>query len=839
MTHALRRYTSNRGSALFMVISTMTALMIACVAMYFSVISSRTTEYATFFQQQSYQSATSIADMIIAGLNDRTLATGDNDLFSVMKELQPGESISTGVNDFTGSFATDGVLSDAEAERLAQLGAYSVDITRLPDEKVAGVNNMTYDIAVTSKVSGASEVTHTYVHLALDKPSYPSVDMDVFASTGYVPNDSYLDGGVYITDVFYDTEFTFMNMLGGGQEKFIGDMRAGGSVMADSYMLPTKTTDTDWGDYVRPSSWYIRGDFSNNFSGGLQLQPGSKILVGGDFSHIGGGAAVAKVEGDGMIDIFVVGDLNITNGANYTNVRLHVNGDINIENKGYPSMSNCQVFLNGNLNCIGFDSDNEKNIRENVIKPAPWNGNSDAVMTIEEVIEMLDAETRTKSFAKWEIDDSIVSDDITIELNATNTEQEGVHAFKMTYIIAYPGSESALDEETKPDKITTGANIIGFKGNDSGDNKAIIIDTGDSEDNVMTLRVQPYLDLDGDGTPETFAWTRTVNNNSSLAILVKGRGQVIIDVPEGVTYQSNSRSTFMHYSWFMTLGGKVRQTTNMANIGGSWQNVTTDIYDSKALTQDGSITPSQLTLDLIHDQCNDGCDYCKDEYKLVRTDKVCGYCKELVDNGTLKEDDVMMIDVICEHHGRVKTFCPNTGCKSRVNTDPADYPTDIPTKTNSADKVWSGKTGLCSRRFDRTVFDSTYGTRNDILEKIKYTKKNDDGTTTREVIYPKTDIFLVCANESADIRFGIPIGGTEMFFNSFYGFIYAPYMSYKSIGGEGQFFRFMGALVVSDYIIYSGLPVSSVYPEKMPSDFTGGENLDGVPKNWKLDFVSN
>ncbi len=823
MVHTLRRYTSNRGSALFMVISTMTALMIACVAMYLSVISSRTTEYATFFQQQSYQSATSIADMVIAGLNDRTLASGDNDLFSVMKKLNPGESVSTGANDFAGSFATDGTVSETEAERLKQLGAYSVDITRLPNETVGGVNNMTYDIAVVSKVSGASEAVHTYVHLPLAQPSYPSVEMDVFASTGYVPNDSYLDGGIYVTDVFYDTEFTFMNMLAnGGQQRFIGDMRAGGSVMADGYMLPTTSFDTaNFGAYVRPTNWYIRGDFTNNFSGGLQLYPGSQIMVGGDFSHIGGGSAAQLTEGTGYIDIYVLGDLNITNGANYSNIRLHVNGDINIENKGYPSFSNCQVFLNGDLNLNGFDIWNVQNIK-NMMNPQSWNGNGDAVKTVDEVIEELSKATETKSFSKWHIDDSTISDEITIKLNNGNSEVDGVPGDKTTFIIAYPGSESA----PIADEVTSSAKIVGFKGTDSQwSQKAIIIDTGESEDNVITLVAQPYIDMDGDGENETFAWTPNVSQGSSLAVLVKGRGQVIIDVPEGTTYQSNSRSTVMHYSWFMTLGGKKTECTMPAyQKGNGWVTVNSAKYDSSVLTQ-GSMNTATDTLDLIHDRCNDDCAECSGQYYEETSKKPCGYCKELIDKGELKlkEEDVLMVNVMCPHHGRVKTYCPNENCKSRVDTTPDDF------------ENWSG---LCERRFDRTLYDQLLLTNGALKNNILYTKVDEDGNKSMDIVYPKTDIFLVCSNESSDIRFGTPIKGGEMLFNSFYGFIYAPYMSFKSIGGEGKSFRFMGALVVSDYIIQSGLPVSSCYPEKMPSDFTGGDELDGVPKNWKLNFAS-
>ena len=70
MKHALRKYLSPCGSALFMVVSTMAALTVLVTAMYMSVLSSRQVQYATFDQEQAYVTSTSVADIFTAYISD-------------------------------------------------------------------------------------------------------------------------------------------------------------------------------------------------------------------------------------------------------------------------------------------------------------------------------------------------------------------------------------------------------------------------------------------------------------------------------------------------------------------------------------------------------------------------------------------------------------------------------------------------------------------------------------------------------------------------------------------------------------------------------------------------
>lgn len=816
MTHALRRYTSNRGSALFMVISTMTALMIACVAMYFSVISSRTTQYATFFQHQSYQSASSITEMLFAGLNDSSSSFREG-LSKAMFELNEGETITTGLNDFTGSFTPGADMSADEAARLEQLGAYSVDITRLPNEKVGGKDCWTFDIATTSVVNGQSEILHTYVHLeAGDTPAVPSSDGGVFAATGYVPNDAYLDGGYFLTDVFFDTEFTFTNMYGSKANFMSGDLATGGSLTLQEYIMPIGggSPDYNYSFLKRPTTWAIRGDLTKNGGNSIALRGGSEIFVGRDLILTGAGP-FSQVEGSGIYDVYVLGDMHMgINGTGCENVRLFIDGDIYVES-GANWATYGDVYCNGTVHMTGTGTAD--------IIDGKWDDSAPG-KTYDEVVEVLEDKTSSDSYYKWKIKDSDVAGDFKIKLDGDGSGTYADDKMKPTFTIAYPGSESANDDTITNKIVTRKGTITGFEGSDPGNATplTIVIDTGDNANNVITLRVKPYLDIDGDGVNETFTWFPgnhgestgfNLGTNKSKTILVKGKGSVVIDIPEGTTYQDASSQQFMHYSWFVMLGGK-EETKSYGKV-----------YDSTNLnnaTQFNGMRPAANAAQFIHRDCNDsdGCDY-KIETKIDGKEKECVYCGKPAKF------------VFCETHGKVSTFCPNPDCESNEGKKSDEI---------DPDTEYFKKKSLCNNRLHKPAVDTYLNSHADLKERVSIT--NSEGV--KEVVYPTTNIFLVNSNESSEIRFSQTAkkDGGAIMQNSFYGYVYAPYMTFKAMGSSGTAInRFFGGLTVSDYVLDDGYAFTGCYPEVMPTDLMSKDSLespiDGVPKNWKITFGSN
>jgi len=96
MKHALRKYLSPCGSALFMVVSTMAALTVLVTAMYMSVLSSRQVQYATFDQEQAYVTSTSVADIFTAYISDsKNASTTIMKKISTMKAVRPSPQTAT------------------------------------------------------------------------------------------------------------------------------------------------------------------------------------------------------------------------------------------------------------------------------------------------------------------------------------------------------------------------------------------------------------------------------------------------------------------------------------------------------------------------------------------------------------------------------------------------------------------------------------------------------------------------------------------------------------------------------------------------------------------------
>ncbi|MGN1423045.1 MAG: hypothetical protein ACI4XA_06695 [Oscillospiraceae bacterium] len=812
MAHKLRKYLSSRGSALFMVLSTMTALLIVAMAMYFSVVSSRSVQYAVFNQQQSYQSASSISDVLLSGLKDGSLASGSNDLLSALDSMNIGDTISTGDNGFVTLGATGGGARSDED----QVGAYSVDITRLNDEEINGDQNKTFDIATTTYVNGVAETVHTFVHVKLSSIETDAGITQVFASTGYVPNDTYLEGGQFLTDVFFDNENTVINAYGGKGMEFTGNLYCGGSLTMHSYIAKTGSD---------PVVWAIRNKLTieKDCNTAMNLH-GGVVLVGGD--------------------------LVVESAATFTNADVYVNGDVYI--KGATGLSQVDnLFVNGNIYVDGgiwctlknvYYSDTTKIFTGNFYSPVAASGSgraneaaiifadrsltgnfaSNAIgklekwdgsygMNYDDFITTLDESTSTCTYYKWVINDGMDDEGKTdkdlkklpsyvSELDtASGTDVHKTFRFNlgnMGEINGIPQQTFVQTVEYEKDTLEGFIvdDVICEMGNTTCNHMAIIIDTGDDPDNVMTIRVTANRDYDGDGVKESFSWYpfETFNSSAYMSVLVKGRGSLVVDIPPGVTYQDERDVVFMHYNWFTLLGGTI------GSSGG------VDYYNSSGV-RNGSTAAKAATF--VHSDCcasGDACTYT--EKTLTEKCKTCGE---------------KMHTVTCSVHQYEIKFCPKCN-PEKVTRDADDKPTQ-----------------LCNNRVDRQAID-TYLASNPTIA------ANMEKDTSGALVYPTANIFLVSCEESASIRLSKKANGTTIMQNAFFGYIYAPYMTFKAYGDNagGGYVRFFGGLTVSDYIIDDSMSFLACWPEKLPTELMGQEcfdnQLDGIAsKGWKITLGSH
>lgn len=118
---------------------------------------------------------------------------------------------------------------------------------------------------------------------------------------------------------------------------------------------------------------------------------------------------------------------------------------------------------------------------------------------------------------------------------------------------------------------------------------------------MFRIQVQPNIDSDSDGINETFSWTPYIPYTDSFGehpyLLVKGRGTVIIDVPDGVTYQTAYQETIMHINWYTMLGGNYTTGYNNQDILGSLGLVRSDsiITEGRVHTADSCTRLTNMT----------------------------------------------------------------------------------------------------------------------------------------------------------------------------------------------------------------------------------------------------
>lgn len=778
MRSFLRKYVSNRGSALFMVISTMTALMISCMAMYFSVISSRSTQYAIFNQQQSKQVSMSINDAVLAGMMDGQLQY----LFDEMGKLNVGEKLTTDANGFA-EFGGDKAPDD-------YLGAYRMEITRLEDSDGGAY---VFDIVVTSSLNGANSIYHNIIEYS--PPSgggKPTGDSEIFTAAGYVPNDVHVGGGRYLADMFFDNEMTYIAgyETSGTDFVFTGNVTSSGSVRVGKAPVFKIEADAD-------RTWAVRNKFEI-FSGGVQFKAGYKniVLVGGDLvlgAYNGNPAAIFNA------DVYVLGDLVLQAGDtadSNAGARFFVDGNVKYEpstawGKGsyYPDFSN--LWLNGS---IVPHENTDMHIKKD--SQGSWNSvaGKDGILTVNEMIDKLGSRTESKTFYKWEINDNTTkygSDGYVAELDKKSSkynEQVLDFTHRPTIAFNYEDTKGVVIKDTKLDCA-----IWEMMPSGSAANLTVLVDTGESEDNIFTIRVMANRDIDGDGKLESFCWrpTNYTGYGNNFNIIVKGRGSLVIDVPEGVVYQDETQNRTLHYGWFLLFGGKEYSTTSTTGIKGEGT-----YYDSGSMTYNYWDLP-----DYVHTECN-ASDNCK--YTELKTGVTCAICG----SGEL-------LSVKCEIHGVVgSSFCPS--CE--------------PDKKGHHE-------GACLNHTDREYIDTKLAGNSTWKTKMTDTKG--------KIIYPTCNIFVVSCAESADIRFSSNIINETLDQNFFCGYIYAPYMTYKAWGGygSGNFVRFMGGMTVSDYILNDNMALMACWPDKMPIDLMSSSSqnnaIAGGNKSWKISLKAH
>ncbi len=818
MRHTLRKYLSNRGSALFMVLSTMTALMVCCMAMYFSVVSSRSTQYATFYQQQAYQSAASLSDTVIAGLMGNP-STGFGKLGALLTSMtKVGDVRTTSANGFISFGDTAGKEDDSQA------GAYMMTITRLNDETDGKGNQyQVFDIVITSSVNGTKEVFHNIIQF--EPPSSGKQlpgPTNVFTATGYVPNDVYLNGGIMRTDVFFDNEHTILKAYSSSDLNIHGNLSCAGSLDINAKIK----AGAEIGE-THPVTYAIRGDYNNKASGEISLISGSTVMIGGNCegkAHFGNS------------NIYILGDLilnyegpdwNTWTGISSSS-KYFVNGNIIIKGKGSAWVNLSNMYCNQSV--IKEDGVNLSG------NPAgKWDGvDIEGVMTKDQMINTLEEKTATNTYYKWIIDSSKLTGgvkDLEYVVDTTYTDAAGnKKPQKYTHYIEY-GSKQDGTGCTIED-ITMRYNNTA---NEGYRDLTLVIDTGDNADNVYTINLQGNRDyLPGPVVNETFCWfpnnkspgaegCSTYNSNGKqvrFQVLIMGRGSVLFNVPDGIIYQDDDEMKVMHYGWYVLDPANTETFLGDSKAGLSKR----DIIENTVYSHANGSNAANIYPKYVHSGCRagDGCVYTE-----KKTTEACPVCNEKT------------VQLECDNHGVIDTYCKK--CQPSRGLVPCKDHTEY---NNNCDKCKANlAAGKCSNRIDKAAIDAYLASNSAAKDRML----GKDG----KVIYPNVNLFIISCDENANIRFASAATSdpdeepVPFMHNSFFGYIYAPYMTFKATVNDptgASYVRMAGGMTVSDYIIDDSYTFMAIWPDKVPEELMGESSfknpLAGLSsKSWKVSLV--
>ncbi len=759
--HTFRKYISNRGSALFMVISTMTALMITCMAMYFTVLASRSTTYTIFNQKQAYQSAASIYEMLrndIAGNQFGPLVKALNDMevtdINIVDESNPK---APRVFEYTPG------ADDPTAELM---GDIKVEVSRLEDGLDSkGRMGRLFDFTITVSVDGVTDTVHNVMWIPYEdeggEPGNPNPTVSpTFAATGYVPNDVYLDRGRFNSDVFFDNETTYFGAYDSSQLFVNGNINCAGSVVVKQ--------DKAWfNDSGLSTIFSVRNTLTIEYGNPMDGKTGDKIYVGGD---------MYLNRNIKNYSVFVNGDLHI--GIENQNANFYVNGDIYIESNCNPSNN---YWCNGTI----YDPNGK------IVSQGTWTDKAASdtnVPTLNEMLIDLDQRTQTNVYYKWIIDEDEIPE---VRLDGTgNRKTLNISSTGENVNIVYGSAE--WGKGCVIDDIVVNTNGYFF----------IIIDTGDNPDNVYTIRVKANR-TGKDGVKNLFSWTGERGDTVRPIILVKGRGSVVIDVPEKVIYQEVDKSALAHYNWWILCGGNL-PTVQDGNHTTTW------------------LSPDKL-LPYVHSKCGHDCtDGCT--FEVTESEETCTREVGGVVCGEKK------LTVSCKKHRK------DSNADGDYN-DPGDFINEVTycpecEKTLVTDNY--GEYNICKDTVDKLKIDSTAS---GYMSKLNLDSAGN-------VIYPHTNIYLVSSDESSDMRFGLKPDGGAVTYNAMIGYVYAPYVTYYAAGGDqGQVsIKYMGGMTVSDYNFFSESKFIMCKPDKNPMDLMGDDSFKHKitgNKDWKIELVTH
>ena len=300
MKRALLRLKSGRGSVLFFIIAIMSVMIVLASAVYYSAVSARKQVEIRYGDEQSYQSAISLNDIVTEYLNTKT----EDAFVDAILALAPGSSLTT-----------QGTGTDSFAKLAEGLGDYKVTVTKISGD--SSDEKQTVKIETEVIVNGESSTVTSVGEFTLVSKPY-SFDR-FFTSTGYAPNDVVMSGMTVTSTMYLDNEYS---QIGSLQSENSGinikaEVISAGTLALNNAPINAdgdKTFDITVGNNLIMTYKYNGGQGAMNLNGG-RIRVGGNLIQGTSFNY------------KNDTDVYVVGDLISGRPSDDSNCEIYVNGD--------------------------------------------------------------------------------------------------------------------------------------------------------------------------------------------------------------------------------------------------------------------------------------------------------------------------------------------------------------------------------------------------------------------------------------------------------------------------------------------------------------------------------
>lgn len=520
---------SKRGSVLFIVLLVMSVLIILATAVYFTVAGQREQVVAEYSGEQAYQTALSVDNIVTSYIVNKK---NSNPFKHKMINLANGASFTT---------------SGSEVDLGTDLGACKITVTRISNTAFKLITDVSVN-EETARIERVLEMTTAVTPAGFDNR--------FFTSTGLVPNDTFLSGQTITSKTFFDNEFVMF--AAGSNNKVQADLICAGTLVFEAVKFEGCTSKVDLivgNNFIttpaadsqaldsKGGSYYIGGNFksTNTTSYGTTSDP-VKIYVLGNMDMEG-----YSINGD----VYVNGDF-YTNRWLTINGNLYVNGTVTIDGGGI------------NTKTGSYSPSTASSIPK-------WSELDSTHKSVDEIKAYISSNLGDPQYFGWNLTDKLSDTPINIDFDGRNA----FFIYDSGTIVSSINNNNN-DPYYKPiiidtniydiDPLTGKRSVSKYQIGDTDpegntvDASSRYYNTPKCKDIYLTLQANDVVD-----GKNVFTWNKGGSGGNPY-VLVKGSGNVVFFLPDGVTYKPGTFSYVMHMGWFFELGGNLQYNDDYTDL---------------------------------------------------------------------------------------------------------------------------------------------------------------------------------------------------------------------------------------------------------------------------------